>query len=228
MGHPLLNRGEPEQEVLTPPDLIARVVAAFGGRPIALDPCSPTFSGSCVGAEAVVRDPRFEPGASWRHAAEGGFVAVEPRGRAVLGRWVDDGVYDEIAPVSLLDRKGPWTFVSSPAPSGLDVPWVDRTFANPPFSDLEEWLAKALAEANREAAPRIVVLAPWRSHRAWFLDALKASPRRPAVTFEPGVRFVGHAAKFPAPIALVAWGCVVPPTPEGVVGQFLSHAEITT
>lgn len=231
MGHPLLNTGEPEQEVLTPPSLIARVVESFGGRSIALDPCSPTFAGSSVGSEAVVRDPRFEPGARWTlndEDADPAFVVVEPRGRVVLGRWIDDGIHDEIAPASMLDKKGPWTFLSSPAPSGLDVPWVDRTFANPPFSDLEEWLAKALAEANREDAPRIVVLAPWRSHRAWFLDALKASPRRPTVTLEPGVRFVGHAAKFPAPIALVAWGCVVPPTPEGVVGQFLSHAEITT
>lgn len=228
MGHPLLNKGEPEQEVLTPPGLIARVVAAFGGRSIALDPCSPTFSGSSVGAEAFIRDPRFEPGAVWTHEVEGRFVVVGPRDGAVLGRWSDDGIHDEIAPASMLDKKGAWIFGSSSAPSGLEVPWVDRTFANPPFSDLEGWLAKALAEANREDAPRIVVLAPWRSHREWFLDALKAGPRRPTVTFEPGVRFIGHAAKFPAPIALVAWGCVVPPAPEGVVGQFLSHAEITT
>lgn len=171
MGHPLLNRGGSiEQEVLTPPPLIARVMLAFGGRSIALDPCAPTKNEPSFFAERYVRE----------------------------------------------------------ADDGLGVSWVDRTFANPPFSDLEEWLAKAVAEANRPDAPRIVVLAPWRSHRAWFLDALKASPRRPTVTLEPGVRFVGHAAKFPAPIALVAWGCVVPPTPEGVVGQFLSHAEITT
>jgi hypothetical protein len=39
--NPGINDGKREQEVLTPPDIIARVEQAFGGK-IALDPCSPS------------------------------------------------------------------------------------------------------------------------------------------------------------------------------------------
>lgn len=170
MSHPLLNSGEIEQEVRTPIDIIARVIRAFGGESIALDPCAPTKSEPSFFAERYLRE----------------------------------------------------------ADDGLAAPWVDRTFANPPFEDLQIWLAKAVSEASREGEPRIVLLAPWRSHRTWFLDALKAAPRRPIVTLEPGVRFVGHKARFPAPIALIAWGCAVSPAPGGVVGSFLSETEIAS
>lgn len=222
----LLNggRGDVEQEVCTPAEILARVRVALGGV-IALDPCSPTFTKSDVDAERVVRDPRFEPGAVWNHSAEGVFRVIGPRSGAVLGRWDDDGVPDEVAPASMLDKKGPWHFVSSTAPSGLGVEWPDRTFANPPFLDLEEWLAKAREESA--TGSRVVVLAPWRSHRRWFLDALvgRGGPR-PTITLEPAVKFRGHKTAFPAPVALIGWGCIVPPSPLGVVGQFLSQKEI--
>ena len=105
------------------------------------------------------------------------------------------------------------------ADDGLSVPWVDRTFANPPFDPLEPWLEKAVAEAARPSATprRIVVLAPWRSHRAWFRRALASAD---SVTIEPIVRFHGFRAGFPAPIALLAWGCTVPPSADGLVGAF--------
>lgn len=117
------------------------------------------------------------------------------------------------------------------AENGLAVPWVDRTFCNPPFNDLVPWLEKARAEAARpraflEAPRRIVLLVPFRSHRAWFSRALASAD---SVTLEPGVRFVGFSSAFPAPIALLSWGCVVPPAPGGIVGAFLSpEKEIRT
>jgi hypothetical protein len=104
------------------------------------------------------------------------------------------------------------------AENGLAVPWVDRTFVNPPFNDLVPWLEKAQTEAARGL--RIVLLVPFRSHRAWFTRALASAD---SVTLEPGVRFVGFPTAFPAPIALLSWGCVVPPAPGGIVGAFLSH-----
>ena len=39
--NPGLNDGKRPQEILTPPDIIERIVQAFGG-PIGLDPCSPS------------------------------------------------------------------------------------------------------------------------------------------------------------------------------------------
>lgn len=148
MSHPLLNQGPIEQEVRTPPNIIARVVRAFGG-PVELDPCAPTRSEPSFFARRYVRE----------------------------------------------------------AENGLLIPWIDKTYVNPPFDDLETWLRKMREEASR--GHRLVGLVPWRSHRDWFLEALETNPR-PTVTFEPGVRFVGFKGIFPAPIALLAWHCVVP------------------
>jgi hypothetical protein len=164
--HPMLNTGEIDQEIRTPGEIIARVVMAFGGREIALDPCAPTRSDPSFYAERYVRE----------------------------------------------------------AENGLAVPWVDRTFVNPPFDPLEPWLEKAQAEAKRGI--RIVVLAPWRTHRPWFRTALASAD---SVTIEPLVRFCGFRAGFPAPIALLSWRCVVPPAPGGIVGAFLPpNPEIQT
>lgn len=164
--HPMLNAGEIDQEIRTPAEIIARVLVAFGGQGIALDPCAPTRSDPSFAADRYVRE----------------------------------------------------------AENGLAIPWGDRTFVNPPFDPLEPWLAKAQAEAARpraflEAPRRIVLLVPWRSHRAWFRRAIASAD---SVTIEPIVRFHGFKAGFPAPIALLSWGCVVPPAPGGVVGAFLS------
>ena len=223
-NHPALNSGDREQEVRTPSAVVARVAAAFGGS-IALDPCSPTFSESTVRAERVIRDPRFEPGAIWNHAGDGRFRVAEPRRiitPGVLGVWLDDPHHDEVAPASMLDEKGPWRFVSSPAPSGLDVEWVDRTYVNPPFKTLEDWLAKARATMSADPAKRLAVLAPWRSNRRWFLETLAHDPR-PIVTLEPGLAFEGFAVVFPAPVAILSWGCVIEPSPGGVVIPSFYH-----
>lgn len=54
-----------EQEVRTPPDVIARVVAAFGGQAIALDPCAPTRSDPAFFAERYVREAENGLGLVW-------------------------------------------------------------------------------------------------------------------------------------------------------------------
>lgn len=211
--HPALNNRDAEQEIRTPPSIIRRVEAAFRG-PIALDPCAPSFSTPMFFAERYVRDPRFEPGAIWTHAAEGEFRVYDRRPGGVWGRWIDDDVHDEIAPASMLDPKGSWRFVSSPAPSGLGVEWPDRTFVNEPFADLEEWLAKFVREFDRDPLARRVMLVPWRSHRPWFVDAIERS--NAWIAFEPLVRFAGYKAGFPMPIALISTACRVEPAPHGL------------
>lgn len=145
-----------EQEVRTPPDVIARIVRAFGGHSIALDPCAPTRSAPSFHADRYVRE----------------------------------------------------------AENGLLFPWVDRTYANPPFADLAPWLEKAHQTAREAEAeglcPRIALLVPARTHRAWFQDALISCTRHNgAATFLRPVKFVGHKGAFPAPLALLSWNCVV-------------------
>lgn len=161
-----------EQEVRTPPDVIARVVRAFGGPTfagsgIALDPCAPSKSPPSFHADRYVR------------AGEG-----------------SDGL------------------------GGLspDLTWPDRTYANPEFADLVPWLAKARLHAAQAHRPRIVLLVPARTHRAWFQAAvLSTAALGGAVAFLGPVKFVGHKGAFPAPLCLISWNCVA----EGpIVGDF--------
>ena len=143
--NPMLNAGDQEQEVLTPPDIIARVEEAFGGT-IALDPCSPSKN-----------EPSFYAALRYREAD-----------------------------------------------NGLILPWMDRTFFNPPFNRLQEWLEKAQIEAKRGA--RIVGLVPFRSRRKWFQPAMRSCT---SITFEGAVKFIGHKAAIPADIVLMSWNCSV-------------------
>lgn len=134
-----------EQEVLTPPEIIADVHTIFGGAEIALDPCSP------------VREPSF-------HA----------------------------------ETRYTW-----PEQNGLTLPWRDRTYFNPPYADLEAWLAKASVEALSGA--RIAGLFPWRGHRPWFRRACAH-----AWLDHRTVAFVGHKTKFPMALVLAVWNASIP------------------
>lgn len=101
------------------------------------------------------------------------------------------------------------------AEDGLSIPWVDRTYVNPPFDNLQPWLLKASAEAQRGI--RVVVLAPFRSHRSWFRTALLSAKR---ATLLDGVAFVGHSSPFPAPLALLTWNCVVTVPTDALLARF--------
>lgn len=92
------------------------------------------------------------------------------------------------------------------AEDGLALPWVDRTYVNPPFGNLAPWLAKASIEGSPQC--RIVMLVPVRTHRRWFRSALRsADASGGGIFFLDPVKFLGHSAGFPAPLCLMAWGC---------------------
>ena len=80
---------------------------------------------------------------------------------------------------------------------GLSEPWPERTYFNPPFDDLKPWLAKYCA------AREVVGLVPVRTHRVWFRRAISSST---SVHFLDPLKFVGHAAAFPAPLCLLYRG----------------------
>ena len=100
----------------------------------------------------------------------------------------------------------------SAAHSGLDRPWrVDqartvgsdrgaisgaarphgraRVFCNPPYSEITEWIQKAIAEMRAEHCDRVVFLIPARTSTAWFEAAIAAGAR--AVFPRGRVRFLG-------------------------------------
>lgn len=59
-------------------------------------------------------------------------------------------------------RRKDGTEIERWAGPGLATPWVDRTYFNPPFCDLKDWLAKADSEPGRWCG-----LFPARTNRAW-------------------------------------------------------------
>ena len=100
-----------------------------------------------------------------------------------------------------------WTGPLTGGSDGLVLPWRDRTYANPPYDQLQDWLACAVSQAH---VGRLAVLAPHRTHRSWYRAACSVSD---AVVELPSVTFIGYRQPFPAPLALICYGWV--PRPDG-------------
>jgi hypothetical protein len=69
----------------------------------------------------------------------------------------------------------------------LAQPWAARTWCNPPYSQKEKWLRKAILEAQRGCL--VVCLLPANTDTAWFHDLVlgKAEVR----FFRGRIRFIG-------------------------------------
>lgn len=91
-----------------------------------------------------------------------------------------------------------------PRDNGLTLPWYIRTYANPPYGALKDWLAKAVEESRSDLA-RIALLAPARTHRKWYRAALDTTTA--VVELDP-LKFKGYDSTFPAPLHLLCWGWV--------------------
>lgn len=51
---------------------------------------------------------------------------------------------------------------------GLSKAWFGSIWVNPPYSDMEDWMRKALDESHRDDVETILVLAPARTSTQWF------------------------------------------------------------
>ena len=49
---------------------------------------------------------------------------------------------------------------------GLDIEWAERTFLNPPYDELADWVEKAFKESRK--GKLVVMLAPARMHTDYF------------------------------------------------------------
>ncbi len=86
--------------------------------------------------------------------------------------------------------------------SGLELPWLDRTYSNPPFGELEEWMYKAAYEGMRRGL-EVAQLVPVRPHRKWWRAVRRTANQ--LIWLDP-VFFVGYDSGFPAPLAMLYWG----------------------
>lgn len=93
--------------------------------------------------------------------------------------------------------------------SGLEIPWIDRTYCNPPYKDLRVWLEKAVHETRMYAGlvspPRVALLGPTRGHRTWWHTARDTADV--AIELKP-LAFIGYPGTFPAPLSLLLWNGV--------------------
>lgn len=85
---------------------------------------------------------------------------------------------------------------------GLALPWVDRTYLNPPFKYWADWLAKACAE-HAAGVQEIVALGPVRMQRRWYRAAWRNATL--VVGLNP-VKFVGYDSSLPESMCLLYWG----------------------
>lgn len=101
---------------------------------------------------------------------------------------------------------GPW---GSDFGGGLDIPWMDRTYCNPPYKHLRAWLDKAVWEStardNAGDYPRLALLGPTRGHRPWWHKARDTA--HVVLELKP-LTFIGYSGAFPAPLSLLLWNGV--------------------
>lgn len=120
---------------------------------------------------------------------------LEPISRA-MGGIALDAAGCMGSPASLLAER-----VYYEGDNGLIKPWADRTFCNPPYADLADWLEKASSEAP--AGYQIAVLCPVRTKTLyWWRYADTAD----AIAWLKPVKFLGFEGTFPESCCLLYWG----------------------
>ena len=99
-------------------------------------------------------------------------------------------------------------YVGAEGEDGLALPWSDRVWVNPPYSDLTRWCAKAADHAARNDPAYVIALIPFRPEGFWHGTVWSArwiahTKRRIVFEHPRGCPSAG-AGRFPS--ALVIWG----------------------
>src|SRR5689334_18070467 len=71
--------------------------------------------------------------------------------------------------------------------NGLDIDWEPVAFVNPPFSQIKEWVIKAIEQANRGVTTYMIL--PWQvfyypNYRVWSEKLIDNYPRTKARRFQ--------------------------------------------
>lgn len=84
---------------------------------------------------------------------------------------------------------------TAPQIDGLKIRWHRNTFCNPPYSQLDLWVDKAIKEYDRKIHCDIQLLVPNWTDRKWFA---KLNKLKPQYTFFTGrLKFIDPATKQP-------------------------------
>lgn len=86
---------------------------------------------------------------------------------------------------------------------GLKIDWHGHVFINPPYSDIEMWVEKAITESQYDRVLSLTMLLPNWTDRRWF-QKIKHLP----IEFITGrVKFL-HP-KTGLPVGTPPWGCML-------------------
>lgn len=194
-----------ESAVPEAPDCLAAFYGARSRRNTIKSMVSPGERPQEIYTPECVRDAILNV---WPH------IALDPCGGPDSLIPAKHSYYVPPAVIGLLDNKGVPKCNSDGTPKiriefiasaghedGLNLPWCDYTYANPPFRYAKQWLAKALHEAG--LGHEIMMLAQTRGHRSWFRKACKSAT---CVCDLNPLKFVGFKQTFPAPLCMLYWG----------------------
>ena len=81
---------------------------------------------------------------------------------------------------------------------GLENPWTDRTYWNPPFCELKDWIAHAAAQTGRHCG-----LFPARTSRTWCREYLYQVD---GICWLNPLGFIGYASAHPDRLVLAYQG----------------------
>lgn len=81
---------------------------------------------------------------------------------------------------------------------GLSGEWPEKTYFNPTYKNLKEWLLHAAEQ------PECIGLYPVRTNRSWWVDYHVRSVSR--IAWLKPLAFKGHKQAFPAPLVLTLRG----------------------
>src|SRR5699024_270656 len=110
----------------------------------------------------------------------------------------------DLDPCSGAEEKTIAQVAHTEAENGLRQPWVGKVWMNPPYSEIADWMKKALDESHREDVECILALVPARTSTRWVQDYATDSS---AVAFLRGRLQFGDADNSaPFPSAVVVYG----------------------
>jgi phage N-6-adenine-methyltransferase len=104
--------------------------------------------------------------------------------------------------------------------NGLSQPWHGRVFVNPPYSDPEPWIVKAVKEVEYGCTERVVMLLPAAIDTGWYHRFV--IPNADVVPVRGRIRFIGWQG---TPIGSPKAGNIIAIFPKRAVETFHAKAE---
>ena len=92
--------------------------------------------------------------------------------------------------------------LEKPEWDGLEIPWKESNFVNPPFSEIPKWLKKGIEEKKK--GNKSVFLITGRTNSLYW-HSLCFMNFDDLYFAEKGIRFKGYPAPFPVPMTLVVF-----------------------